>query len=173
MTRAHFAAPLVAALLAATAGSTAVAENKPIFRFSQAYARHRDAHVNSRGNRPQAEKVPPLKRIADPSNLVPIVPPSGTPGGSTAIVTKAGAIFQEGDPGVPQPEAIKVAAQIKTQEDLKGQKIKGLKYLGTIGCPRSARRLHRGSAAGSGAGDSRLGLLRRVQGWQRRRRRLR
>ncbi|MEW4563976.1 hypothetical protein AB1K70_15680 [Bremerella sp. JC770] len=60
--------------------------------------------VNRRGNHPQWEKTPPLKRIADPANLKS-----------------------------PNP-AIKAAAEIKAEEDLAPQKIKALKYLATIGC---------------------------------------
>jgi len=60
--------------------------------------------VNRRGNHPQWEKKPPLKRIADPANLES-----------------------------PNP-AIKAAAEIKAEEDLAPQKIKALKYLATIGC---------------------------------------
>lgn len=60
--------------------------------------------VNRRGNNPQRERTPPLKRIADPANLES-----------------------------PNP-AIKAAAEIKAEEDLAPQKIKALKYLATIGC---------------------------------------
>lgn len=64
----------------------------------------RDATVNTRGNFPGLERKPPLKRIGDPANL-----------------------FADN-------EAIKKAAEIKIQEDLKKQKIKAIKYLATIGC---------------------------------------
>ncbi|MBA2116225.1 hypothetical protein [Bremerella alba] len=60
--------------------------------------------VNRRGNNPQRERTPPLKRIADPANMES-----------------------------PNP-AIKAAAEIKAEEDLAPQKIKALKYLATIGC---------------------------------------
>jgi len=64
----------------------------------------RDARLNRRGNRPQRERKPPLKRIADPENL-------------------------ESD-----NQAIKTAAKIKQDQDLKKQKIKAIKYLATVGC---------------------------------------
>lgn len=60
--------------------------------------------MNRTGKRPGLEKKPPLKRIADPSNLKSDVP------------------------------AIKKAAEIKQAEDLKPQKIKAVKYLAKIGC---------------------------------------
>lgn len=60
--------------------------------------------INRKGNHPQWEKKPPLKRIADPLN------------------------FESPNP------AIKAAAEIKAEEDLAPQKIKALKYLATIGC---------------------------------------
>jgi len=71
----------------------------------QAFERLADQNVNKRGNRPDAERKPKLKRLADPANLKP-----------------------------EAPEVLKVAADIKTQEDLAPQKIKALKYLGSIGC---------------------------------------
>jgi hypothetical protein len=64
----------------------------------------RDATFNKKGNFPGAERLPPMKAIADPENLK-----SDNP-------------------------AIKAAAAIKTEEDLAPQKIKALKYLSTIGC---------------------------------------
>ena len=64
----------------------------------------RDSLVNRRGNFPGLERKPPLLPIAAPQNL-------------------------------ESPyEMIKVAAKVKQAEDLKKQKIKALKYLGTIGC---------------------------------------
>lgn len=60
--------------------------------------------INRKGNHPQWEKKPPLKRIADPANLL-----SDNP-------------------------AIKAAAEIKAEQDKAPQKIKALKYLATIGC---------------------------------------
>jgi len=60
--------------------------------------------INRRGNFPGLEKKPPLLAIANPLNLES-----------------------------PNP-AIKAAAEIKAEEDLKRQKIKALKYLGTLGC---------------------------------------
>ena len=62
------------------------------------------ALVNRNGNHPGMEKPPALKSIADAANLES-----------------------------PNP-AIKKAAEIKQQEDLKKQKIKAIKYLSKIGC---------------------------------------
>ena len=62
------------------------------------------ALFNRRGNHPFLEKKPPLKSIADPANLASENP------------------------------AIKRAAQVKQEEDLKPQKIKAIKYLAEIGC---------------------------------------
>lgn len=62
------------------------------------------ALFNRRGNLPCLEKKPPLKGLADPANLASENP------------------------------AIKRAAQIKQEEDLKPQKIKAIKYLAKIGC---------------------------------------
>lgn len=70
----------------------------------QTYRRLRDGSTNRRGNFPGAERKPPLKAIADPANLE------------------------------SPNDAIKAAAEIKQEEDLKQQKIKALKYLATIGC---------------------------------------
>lgn len=119
MNRARLAVPLLMALLAAFGSSAAFGQLKRpgpptpwnLFGAPQAGAKARDATTNRRGNRPNTERQPPLKRIGDPSNLNPEV-----------------------GPGVKQPEPIKVAAQVKTEQDLKQQKIKGLKFLGTVGC---------------------------------------
>jgi len=70
----------------------------------QTYTRVTDNFSNRNGNRPNAERKPPLKRIADPKNLES-----------------------------PNP-AIKRAAEIKQEEDLAKQKIKAVKYLTSIGC---------------------------------------
>ena len=70
----------------------------------QAGQRLKDAKINKSGNHPERERKPPLKRLADPANA------------------------QSDNP------AIKAAAKIKAEEDLKCQKIKAIKYLGTIGC---------------------------------------
>ena len=64
----------------------------------------RDARLNRLGNHPNRERVPPLKRIADPANLESKNP------------------------------AIATAAKIKKDQDLAPQKIKAIKYLGTIAC---------------------------------------
>jgi hypothetical protein len=60
--------------------------------------------INRQGNFPGCEKLPPLKKIADPANLASKNP------------------------------AIKKAAEIKAEEDLAKQKIKAIKYLAEIGC---------------------------------------
>ncbi len=64
----------------------------------------RDSRLNRLGNNPQRERVPPLKRIADPANLESKNP------------------------------AIAAAAKIKKDQDLAPQKIKAIKYLGSIAC---------------------------------------
>jgi hypothetical protein len=60
--------------------------------------------LNARGNRPGLERKPPMKAIADPANLK-----SDNP-------------------------AIKKAAEVKKEEDLKPQKIKAIKFLAQTGC---------------------------------------
>ncbi len=70
----------------------------------QTFRRSYDGIVNRRGERPDLERKPPLKALADPANLT-----SDNP-------------------------AIKAAAEIKQQEDLKPQKIKAIKYLAVIAC---------------------------------------
>ncbi len=63
-----------------------------------------DSLANRKGEHPGLERKPPLKALADPANL------------------------ESGNP------AIKVAAEVKQQEDLKPQKIKAIKYLAQIAC---------------------------------------
>jgi hypothetical protein len=63
-----------------------------------------DHLTNRKGNHPNLERKPPRLKIADPKNLKSPVP------------------------------AIATAAKIKEQEDLAPQKIKGIKYLASIGC---------------------------------------
>jgi hypothetical protein len=70
----------------------------------QVWSRTRDATLNRFGNFPGLEKKPPLKKLADPSNL-------------------------ESDNPL-----LKTAAEIKVQEDLAPQKKKALKYLAKMGC---------------------------------------
>jgi hypothetical protein len=70
----------------------------------QAYRYVRDNGSNRNGNRPQAERKPPLKAIADPKNLE------------------------------SKDASIKKAAEVKQAEDDKKQKIKAVKYLAKIGC---------------------------------------
>lgn len=71
----------------------------------QKMQKFRDATVNRRGNRPNRERKPPLKKIADPANL------------------EAG-----------EPKVIQEAAKIKMAEDKAQQKIKAIKYLAEVGC---------------------------------------
>ncbi len=70
----------------------------------QAVHRSYDGLMNRKGEHPGLERKPPLKALADPANLA-----SDNP-------------------------AIKAAAEIKQQEDLKPQKIKAIKYLAEIAC---------------------------------------
>ncbi len=70
----------------------------------QSFNKIRDATANARGFRPQRERIPPLKRIADPANLA-----------------------------VDNP-AIQAAAKIKMDADLAPQKIKAIRYLATVCC---------------------------------------
>lgn len=64
-----------------------------------------DNRVNANGNNPQRERMDPLLRLADPANMADGKPP-----------------------------AVKAAAKIKAQKDMKCQKAKAIKYLATIGC---------------------------------------
>jgi hypothetical protein len=70
----------------------------------QGFNKIKDATTNVKGNRPEKERTPPLKRIADPQNLK-----SDNP-------------------------AIKTAAKIKQEEDLAPQKVKAIKYMADVGC---------------------------------------
>ena len=63
-----------------------------------------DSLVNRRGKHPGLEKKPPLKKLTDPANLE------------------------------SEDKAIKAAAEIKVAEDQAPQKIKAIKYLGSLGC---------------------------------------
>ncbi len=71
----------------------------------QAAARIRDSSINRSGKYPNLEKKPPLLKIADPANL-----------------------------GPEKPEMIKTAAKIKTDKDLKKQKIKAINFLAEVNC---------------------------------------
>ena len=71
----------------------------------QAGAAIRDSTVNRNGNFPSLEKKPRLLKIADPANLKP-----------------------------EKPEMIKAAAKIKTDQDLKKQKLKTLAFLAEVNC---------------------------------------
>lgn len=97
-----------------TAGSLVLLEAAParaepgtfwnLLGIPQGTQKLRDARLNRLGNNPQRERVPPLKRIADPANLESKNP------------------------------AIAAAAKIKKDQDLAPQKIKAIKYLGSIAC---------------------------------------
>ena len=64
----------------------------------------KDAAINADGCSPQCERIPLLKRIADKENLASDIP------------------------------VIKAAAKIKHEEEMCQQKVKAVRYLGTIGC---------------------------------------
>jgi hypothetical protein len=91
-------------LTEAAAGGGAPGTVFNLLGIPQGTQKVRDARLNRRGNNPDRERVPPLKRIADPENLESKNP------------------------------AIKAAAKIKKDQDLAPQKIKAIKYLGTIAC---------------------------------------
>jgi len=74
------------------------------FGIPDGIKRVRDATVNRRGNHPNLERKPPVKRLADPELLKSEV------------------------------DAIKVAAEIKKQQDEAPQTIKAIKFLGDVGC---------------------------------------
>ncbi|HTN74029.1 MAG TPA: hypothetical protein VL096_02235, partial [Pirellulaceae bacterium] len=98
---------VIAALLLAGSPS-AFAQSPPTvwhaLGIPQTFRHFGDTGINKYGVHPGMERKPPLKRIADPENLASKNP------------------------------AIKKAAEIKAEEDLKPQKIKALKYLASIGC---------------------------------------
>ena len=71
----------------------------------QATALVRDSTINRNGKFPSLEKKPPLLKIADPANLKP-----------------------------EKPEMIKTAAKIKTDKDLKKQKLKAIAFLAEVNC---------------------------------------
>lgn len=94
---------LVAVVVFHLAGCMAPTGGQPVPRKMRDWL-PQDARKNADGMSPEAERKPPLRRIADPSNL-------------------------ESDNA-----AIKQAAKIKKQEDLKDQKLKAIYYLCSIGC---------------------------------------
>jgi hypothetical protein len=108
MTRSHSTLFTLSLLLALATTGAALGQSPPTvwhhLGIPQGWQRWRDATANRRGNRPGLERKPPLKALADPANLKSDIP------------------------------AIKAAAEIKTQEDLRQQKIKALKYLAQVGC---------------------------------------
>ncbi len=75
-----------------------------LFGIPQGINKARDAVLNRSGKHPKLERTEPLKAIADPAFLESDVP------------------------------VLKIAAQAKIDADLQGQKIKGIRYLATIGC---------------------------------------
>lgn len=92
----------------APAAPAAVAPPTTLWNFlgiPQGANKLKDATANRRGNRPDAERTDPLRRLADPKNLDP-----------------------------EMPKSVQAAAKIKQQEDLAPQKIKAIKYLATMGC---------------------------------------
>lgn len=103
---AEVVAPRLAEAQAPTAStSTAPAAAPPtMWNFLGLPKNPLDRLRNREGNFPGNERRPPLRPIADPSNLESDVP------------------------------AIKTAAEIKQQEDLAEQKIKAIKYLAEQGC---------------------------------------
>ncbi len=75
-----------------------------LFGIPQGVNKAFDAVVNRKGKHPGLERGAPVLALAAPENLESEVP------------------------------AIKVAAQIKADEDLQQQKIKGIRYLASVGC---------------------------------------
>ena len=100
----------IAALVLLTANPSTVSAQEKVVTFwnklgiPQACHAACDALVNRCGRLPQLERKPPLLAIADPANLESAIP------------------------------AIKVAADVKMDQDLKKQKIKAIRYLAKIGC---------------------------------------
>ena len=110
-TATHMAPVLTLVVLVGACPTAVAAEAAPgpssvwsLLGVPQGIQKIRDAVVNPRGNHPNWERKPPLKKIADPANLE-----------------------------APNP-AIKAAAKIKAEEELAPQKIKAIKYLTTVGC---------------------------------------
>jgi len=99
----------IAYLLACSVGCVANPLPVPTFwdklGIPQATALVRDSTVNRNGRFPGLERKPPLLKIADPANL------------------KA-----------EKPEMIKAAAKIKTDQDLKKQKLKAIAFLAEVNC---------------------------------------
>ncbi len=85
--------------------ATLGADDSSMTKMGRRYRDYRDARVNRDGDHPEWERKDALKRIADPDNLAP-----------------------------EKPEVIKAAAKIKTDQDLKEQKLKAIKYLATVCC---------------------------------------
>jgi hypothetical protein len=98
----------------APAPTAAPAATPTVWNFLGVPKNPLDGVLNRQGNFPGMERKPPLKKIADPANLASKNP------------------------------AIKKAAELKAEEDLKDQKIKAIKYLADLGC--SADACHEGVA---------------------------
>jgi hypothetical protein len=98
--------PTVEATAQSPAPATAVtpAPSPTLWNFLGVRKNPLDGVRNRQGNFPGMERTPPLKTIADPANLASKNP------------------------------AIRKAAELKAEEDLKAQKIKAIKYLADIGC---------------------------------------
>jgi len=97
-------APAESPATAPPPGAASAEASVPPTRPNRDYLR-RDSLLNRTGENPDWERKPPLKRIADPANLED-----------------------------EKPEALKAAAKVKADQDLKEQKIKAIKYLATVGC---------------------------------------
>ncbi len=98
---------MIALIVAGLTPSAALAQGRTVWHslgIPQTWSTVRDATMNRFGNAPGLEKKPPVKGLADPSNL-------------------------ESDNPL-----LKTAAEIKKQEDLAPQKKKALKYLAKMGC---------------------------------------
>jgi hypothetical protein len=108
MRKNHVAHSLVLAIVTIVSLSGCIAPDTNVTTVWQKLGlpphRLRDQIFNKSGNRPWLERKPRLLRIADEANLKSELKP------------------------------LKVAAEIKQAEDLAPQKIKALKYIGSIGC---------------------------------------
>ena len=98
----------------AAAPAAAPASSPTLWNFLGVPKNPLDGVLNRQGNFPGMERKPKLKKIADPANLASKNP------------------------------AIKKAAELKAEADLKDQKIKAIKYLADLGC--SADECHEGVA---------------------------
>jgi len=104
---------LAISLVCLTGTSSAVTADEPqtdpatiwkYFGIPQGTQKVHDLVTNRRGNLPQLERKPPLKRLSDPANLT------------------------------ERNEPLQKAVEIKSKEELAAQKVKAIKYLATVGC---------------------------------------